>query len=170
MRLRQYKSIDSKTIEKWIQDEDVFTMWGGEHLGEYPIDACVLNDKYTKDNGCCSEEDNFYPWTAVDDDGNVVGHFIMRYPGGDPDVIRFGWVIVDTKVRGKGYGKKMLAAGLKYAFEVYGAKKITIGVFENNDPAHYCYKAVGFKDKETVNLEPYNVIEMELTREEYETR
>ena len=72
MRLRQYKSIDSKTIEKWVQDEEVFTMWGGEHIGKYPIDACVLDDKYTKDNGGCTEDDNFYPWTATDEEGNVV--------------------------------------------------------------------------------------------------
>ena len=31
-----------------------------------------------------------------------------------------------------------------------GVDKVTIGVFENNEPAHKCYAEVGFKDKEIV--------------------
>ena len=30
-------------------------------------------------------------------------------------------------------GKEMLKLGLKYAFDVYGAKKVSLGVFENNE-------------------------------------
>ena len=40
-------------------------------------------------------------------------------------------------------------------------------VFENNDIAHNCYKRIGFIDKEITANEPFNVIEMEMTREEY---
>ena len=36
--------------------------------------------------------------------------------------------------------------GLRYAFDIYGAKKVSLGVFENNESAYYCYKAAGFKD------------------------
>ena len=38
----------------------------------------------------------------------------MRYLQGNPKLLRFGWVIVDGTVRGKGYGTKMLVLGLKY--------------------------------------------------------
>ena len=61
------------------------------------------------------------------------------------DELRFGFVIVDPEKRGKGYGKEMLHLGLKYVFEIYQAKKATLGVFENNIPAYQCYKAVGLK-------------------------
>ena len=86
----------------------------------------------------------------------------MRYINGDKKVIRFGWVIVDSSVRGKGYGTKMLRLGLKYAFDILGAEKITIGVFENNAPAHLCYKKVGFADVDVVKGEPWDIIEMEI--------
>ena len=119
-------------------------------------------------NGDCSESDNFYPWTAFDDENGVVGHFIMRYLGGDNKLLRFGWVIVDNKIRGKGYGTRMLKAGLKYAFGIMGAEAVTIGVFENNDIAHNCYIKAGFKDKEIVKDEPWNIIEMEINRRSYE--
>ena len=77
-------------------------------------------------------------------------------------MIRFGWVIVDNSIRGKGYGTRMLRLGLKYAFEILGAKKITIGVFENNKPAYNCYKNAGFVDTGVTIEEPWNIIEMEI--------
>lgn len=170
LRLRPYKSPDSLKISEWIQDEDVFLKWGGKLFGEFPITAQTIDDKYRLNNGDCVEPDNFYPWVAFDDENGVVGHFIMRYIHGDNRILRFGWVIVDGSIRGKGYGTKMLYAGLKYAFEILGADKVTIGVFENNDPAHNCYKKVGFKDIETVSSQPWNVIEMEIRKEDYVNR
>ncbi len=55
-------------------------------------------------------------------------------------------LIVNPLSRGKGYGKAMLTLGLKFVFEIYGAKRASLGGFENNLTAYYCYKAVGFKD------------------------
>lgn len=31
-----------------------------------------------------------------------------------------------------------------HAFDIFGAEKITLGVFDNNEPAYCCYKAAGF--------------------------
>ena len=163
LKLRPYKSCDAQAIEKWVQDKDVFTVWGGERFGNYPITAEIIDKKYSSDNGDCAEPDNFYPWTAFDENG-VVGHFIMRYINGDKKVIRFGWVVVDSSVRGKGYGTQMLRLGIKYAFEILGAEKITIGVFENNTPAHTCYKKVGFADVDVVKDGRWNIIEMEINK------
>lgn len=163
LKLRQYKSCDAQAIAKWVQDKDVFTIWGGERFGDYPITAEIIDKKYREANGDCAEPDNFYPWTAFDDNG-IVGHFIMRYINGDNKVIRFGWVIVDSSARGKGYGTEMLRLGLKYAFEILGAEKVTIGVFENNTPAYKCYKKVGFADVDVVKDEPWDIIEMEINK------
>ena len=163
LKLRPYKSCDAQAISKWVQDKDVFTVWGGERFGNYPITAEIIDKKYREENGDCAEPDNFYPWTAFDDNG-VVGHFIMRYINGDKNVIRFGWVVVDCSVRGKGYGTQMLRLGIKYAFEILGAQKVTIGVFENNEPAHTCYKKVGFVDVDVVKDGRWNIIEMEINK------
>ncbi|MDO5436412.1 MAG: GNAT family protein [Clostridia bacterium] len=170
MRLRPYKRCDAETIEKWISDRDVFLKWGGQYLGEFPVTADVLNDRYFSGNGNCTEEDNFYPWTAIDDDNRPVGHFIMRYVNGDHRQIRFGWVVVDDALRGKGYGKQMLCLGLKYAFEILGAQKVTLGVFEHNDPAHCCYRKAGFTDTGIVEKEPWNLVEMEILKQDYMKR
>ena len=164
LRLRPYKSCDAEMINKWIQDEDVFLKWGGKLFGEYPISAKIIDDKYRLNNGDCKEPDNFYPWIAFDEENHVVGHFIMRYLNGNNKLLRFGWVIVDDSIRGKGYGTEMLRLGLKYAFDILGVDKVTLGVFENNESAHKCYMKAGFEDKEIVKAEPWNIIEMAIER------
>lgn len=102
---------------------------------------------------------------------NVVGHLILRYTDTEKKVIRFGFVIVDDAKRGKGYGRKMLALAMKYAFDIFGAGKITLGVFDNNKPAYCCYKAAGVREtgEESfceLNGERWRIVEMEIERNE----
>lgn len=157
LRLRPYKPCDAEKIVSWCQNEETFHKWGGDYLGTYPITAEIMNHVYFEKNGNCIEKDNFYPITVFDEDG-ICGHFIMRYINGDNRIIRFGWVIVAPNHRGKGYGKEMLLLGIKLAREIYHADKLSIGVFADNDSAHYCYTSVGFREIKTVN----DIIEMEL--------
>ena len=164
LRLRPYNSCDSEIIAQWIRDRDVFLKWGGDRFGQYPVTAEIIDRKYMTENGDCAEPDNFYPWVAIDDENRAVGHFIMRYLHGNRRILRFGWVIIDNNIRGKGYGTEMLRAGLKYAFEIMHADAVTIGVFENNEPAHQCYLKAGFADREIVRNEPWNIIEMEIRK------
>ena len=44
---------------------------------------------------------------------------------------------------------------------------MTIGFFENNEPAYLCYKKAGFVETEIVQDEPWNVVEMEIVRNKY---
>ena len=168
MILRQYKPCDAKTIAGWIKDKEALYKWSTDRFGDYPISADVINHKYMECNGDCTEEDNFYPLTA-EADGKVVGHMILRYTNGDKTTLRVGFVIVDDSLRGRGYGKKMLQMAEKYAFEMLGAKRLTLGVFENNPPAYHCYKAAGFKEADAdefifeINGEKWKCIEMEMT-------
>lgn len=74
------------------------------------------------------------------DDANVLGHLIFRYTNSDRNTIRFGFVIVDSSRRGEGLGVKMLDLASDFAFNILGATKITLGVFENNVSAFHCYK------------------------------
>ena len=95
-------------------------------------------------------------FTAIDDD-DLVGFFTMRRPTESHDELRFGFVVIDPDKRGKGYGKSMLQLGVKFAKEIYGAKKVSLGVFENNESAYFCYKAVGFHDVVLEKTEKYVV-------------
>ena len=145
LKLRPYKSQDAETIVSWIKDERALRLWSSDRYGEYPVTAEDMNYKYLECNGDCTEPDNFYPMTAVSEEG-IVGHLILRYTDKAQKTIRIGFVIVDDTKRGKGYGKRMIQMAIRYAFELLQAEKITLGVFENNPSAYYCYKAAGFRE------------------------
>ena len=146
LRLRPYNVNDVETILFWSKDERAFYKWSAGILGEYPISK--------EQFGFIS---NLMAFTAIDDD-EIVGFFTMRRPTESFDELRFGFVIVNPEKRGKGYGKRMLQLGLKYAKEIFGAKKVSLGVFENNESAYHCYKAVGFKDVILEKEEVYNLL------------
>lgn len=164
LRLRPYKSGDAKVITSWIHSEEDQRKWSADRYEKYPITPEDMQEQYRS----VLSADDFFPMTALDGD-KIVGHLILRYPGADKDTIRFGFVIVDDTIRGKGYGKEMLQLAKKYAFEILQAKKITLGVFENNPEAYYCYKAVGFEENDKTLYfecmgEQWKCIEMEIGR------
>lgn len=151
IRLRPYKPCDADEIVSWIKDDSTYMQWSGGRFGSFPITADDIDFKYQK-NGGCSESDNFYPFTAFDENG-LVGHLIMRYLNGDNKILRFGWVIVNDAKRGQGFGKQILELALKFAFEILKVEKVTIRVHEDNLLAYHCYKTVGFAEDTTANVE-----------------
>ena len=156
IRLRPYKDSDEESVLSWCRDEKTFVMWTAGILGPYP-----LTGEGFKKTG------ELMRFTALYEK-NAVGFFTARNPKEDMNELRFGFVIVSPELRSKGVGRTMLRLGLKYAFEVYGANRVTLGVFNENRPALSCYRAAGFR--ETGERETYNVggktlvaLEMECT-------
>ncbi|MCR4831722.1 MAG: GNAT family N-acetyltransferase [Pseudobutyrivibrio sp.] len=154
LRLRPYKKDDAKTIISWTKDENAFYKWTAGVMGEYPITE--------KEFGFV---DGMIAFTAFEDN-EIVGFFTFRNPGDSLDELRIGFVIIAPSRRGKGTGKEMLRLALKYAFEVYGAKSVCLGVFENNMQAYHCYKSVGFKDLGRETIKKYPVLNEEWTCKE----
>lgn len=146
IRIRPYKAEDATMILSWCRDERAFYQWTAGVLGDFPI---------TEKEFCFVE--NLFPFTAFDEDG-VLGFFTLRNPNESMDELRFGFVIINPDMRGKGYGKEMLQLGLKFVFDIYGAKRASLGVFENNIPAYNCYKAAGFTDVVLDKTETYCVM------------
>ena len=164
LRLRPYKACDAQTIVSWIKDETAFRKWSADRFERYPITAEDMNAQYD----AFAYEDCFFEMTAYDETG-VVGHLIMRFTDEEKKVLRFGFVIVDDAKRGMGYGKQMLQLAIQYAFDLLKVEKITLGVFENNEPAYYCYRAVGFQEMGQtkdymISNEMWKCIELELPK------
>ena len=141
LRLRPYKNGDAEVIVSWIRDEYAFRQWCADRYDHYPVTADDINERYNS----LADADWFYPMTAFDEKG-IAGHLIMRFTDEQKSVLRFGFVIVDAARRGQGYGKEMLHLALTMAFEVLKASTVTLGVFENNPAAYYCYRAAGFQN------------------------
>lgn len=152
LQLRPYEASDAEKIVGWLKDEVSFRQWCADRYEKYPITAEDMNEYYER----YVREDNLYALTAVDEDG-VAGHLTMRFLDREKKAVHFGFIIVDSSKRGKGYGKQMLKLAVQYAHEALEAGKITLGVFENNASAYHCYKSVGFQEAEPEKTERYHI-------------
>lgn len=161
IRIRPYRNSDEAEILSWSLDEDTFYKWSFGWLGEYPL----TQEKFRKTA-------DYSRFTALDGP-DVVGFFTVRNPEQKLDELRFGFVIVDPARRGQGIGKTMLQMGLSYAFSVYQAKRVSLGVYEQNIPAVSCYRGIGFvptgrTESYTILGEELEVIEMAVDRRQPE--
>lgn len=143
MKLRAYIPSDSAVICKWLRTEAELYKWSADRFNKFPLEDNDIDENYTPQLAA----GRFFPLTAVDDSGAVVGHFIIRYPKENDDSrVRFGFVIVDPTLRGRGLGKEMLRLGIGYVKENLTVSTIDLGVFANNDSAYRCYSSLGFKE------------------------
>lgn len=162
LRLRPYKKQDAETIVSWIGDERMLRLWSGDRYNKYPISAEDMNRFYME----CEEQGDFYEMTALDETG-IVGHFTLRLVEENPYLC---FVIIDPKKQGIGFGKEMLSLALRYAFDILRVTKVSLNVFENNESAYYCYKALGFQEAEEKSEtcrfmgESWNRLQMEISR------
>ena len=163
MKLRDFREDDAWVIAGWIQSEEELYKWSADRINKYPLSGEDINENYAPhlDTG------RFIPLTAVDENGDVLGHFIIRYPRDDDDSsVRFGFVIVRPALRGKGYGQELVRLGIEYVKENLAASRIDLGVFENNVSARRCYEAAGFteyaKSAYEMPIGIWNCLDMEM--------
>ena len=136
MTLRPFNPNDAETILSWCKDRQTFRLWSADRYKDFHAQPHEMMEQYSSDN--------MYPFTAIVRN-NIIGHILLRHPSEDKTLVRFGFVIVDDELRGKGYGKQMLQLAIRKAKDEFGAKRITLGVFDNNPIALHCYESVGFK-------------------------
>lgn len=156
LRLRNYQEEDARKIVSWIENEVDFRRWSADLFSKYPLTAEDLQEHYEKEKK--SLNNGFLPMVAYDEQLGLVGHLFMRFPDRDRKIVRFGFVIVDNRKRGQGYGKEMVRLALEYAFDELKAEKVTLGVFENNLSAYYCYKVVGFMEVEKKKTKYFTIM------------
>ena len=158
MTLRPFTIDDAPIILSWIKDLSAFRKWSADRYPTFPPKPEEMVAQYAAEN--------IFPFTAIDNDGNIIGHIMLRYPDSSKTVIRLGFVIVDDNLRGKGYGKQMLQLAIQKVKEEYGVKRITLGVFDNNPSALHCYESVGFQvigtDSYLIDGEEWTGKEMEM--------
>ena len=163
MILREFRKEDAPVIAGWIRSEEELYKWSADRINKFPLSGNDINENYAPHLG----SGRFFPMTAADDSGEIAGHFIIRYPReNDDSTVRFGFVILNPDLRGKGLGKEMLRLGIEYVKSHLSASRIDLGVFENNGSAKHCYEAVGFREYGTrtctMPIGTWNCIDMEI--------
>ena len=110
-------------------DADVILSWPMDEKAFYQWTAGRLGG-YPLSGDRFARLDSLMRFTLLDET-EPAGFFTLRNPNGTPEVVRF---------------------------EIYGARKATLGVFENNPAAYYCYKAAGFRNAPAEGPETYRVL------------
>ncbi len=152
LQLRKYEKSDAKYIASWCENKTIFHMWCAGEYSKYPISADDIN-AYYDGKGKIQE----HKLTALSEN-KIVGHLTIRTVDFQKKIVRFGFVIVDNKLRRQGIGKKMISLALEYARTKLNAKKVTLEVFENNKSAYACYKSSGFKELQTPKTVSYDIL------------
>lgn len=140
--LRPFKNSDAGEIVNWLDDEEAVIKWSAGNYGHYPVLPEEMVKLYRSKEDC----DNYFPMTAVSD-GKIVGHCHFVYIDEDKNEVRLCFVVVNKNERGKGYGKKLVKAAVRYAVLFLGAKVVSLRVFDNNPYARKCYDSCGFMER-----------------------
>ena len=142
MRLRPYiPSKDFQYIAGWIDNERDHALWCANNF-PYPISAPEFN--HFLEN--TMERWMACPFVTTDDRSNTIGFF--RYALNTESNEGFlASVIVDSQLRGKGYGSEMIQLALRYAFNLTGAELVQLNVFNENVRAKRCYERIGFVER-----------------------
>lgn len=120
MTLREYKKEDAISIVSWIKSERELKLWSADRYNTFPLTPLDINNFYE----FCLTTDKIYPYTLVDDN-KLVGHFILRVPDKNaPSTLRLGFVIVNSSLRGRGYGKVLMAKAIKCAHDTLNSKNL----------------------------------------------
>ena len=72
--------------------------------------------------------------------------FASRGKGRERYVVDFGIAISTPRLRGKGYGYRMLKMAMELSKAFWDVKKFTISYIEGNEPARKLYEKLGFKE------------------------
>lgn len=141
MRLRPYKREDGSCLLRWLADERTVALWKADRF-LWPLTKEQLlryEADFSADGHACI-------FTALDGEGRPCGHFSFRDIDFENNTAHMGFIVVDSAAQGKGLGRQMVALALKYAFEILGVSRVTLGVYDCNEAAKRCYEAVGFKE------------------------
>ncbi|MFA9379188.1 MAG: GNAT family N-acetyltransferase [Lachnotalea sp.] len=142
IRLRPFKLSDAKYILEWFEEEEGFVKWCAGKF-QFPLTIEQLTQYYHE----LEIDEKGWIMVALNEEGIPVGHFVMRRADYENNSIHLGFIVVNSKMRGHGYGKEMLSSALTYIYEILKMKRVTLSVYDNNPVAHSCYKAVGFIDE-----------------------
>lgn len=142
IRLRPFKSVDIEKLLPWLADERIFTMWNSAGF-VYPLTEEQVEKKLEELEWHKDE----WVMAAVDEFGELVGHFYMRRADFQRNSVHLGLIVVDESRRGQGLGKQMVEKAVQYAFSMLNVDRVTLGVYDCNPRAYACYQKVGFKEE-----------------------
>jgi len=167
LRLRPATTDDLQRVIGWLRDERDLAMWSGPTFS-WPV---TLDDVQRQLDRDC---DHGAVWVraAVDAAGRLIGLARVRLE--TPERGRYGWVIVDPSLRGRGTGAELVHRTLAAATAELALPELTLWVMTQNVGARRLYQREGFvANGRQVNLsvagESWQAVELTRTRADLKT-
>ncbi len=141
--LKQFERADFNTLMSWIDSPEYLIQWCGRTF-KYPLDEPQL-EKYL--NGALKTPPIRKIFKAVDSQtGEHVGNITLERIDIENKSAAITCVIVgNINYRGKGICEIMVGNVVETAWDELGLTKLTLNVFDYNNPAIKCYLKSGFK-------------------------
>ncbi len=164
---------DFQLLIDWIQDEELLINWTG-NMFQFPLTAEKL-EWYIKDANDLEQSD-MLAYKAVDTDtGKTVGHISLNAINRANSSARITRALVGNSAeRGKGIGEQMMKGISRIGFEVLNLHRMSLGVYDFNQPAIRCYKKCGYhvdgvlRDIKRYNEATYwSLVEMSMLENEW---
>jgi RimJ/RimL family protein N-acetyltransferase len=141
--LKEWISDEQLLFMEWISDEQLLLNWAGSSF-RYPLTDERLN-WYIKGANDFDDSDTLI-YKAVDNgSGKTLGHISLTAVNRPNRSARITRVIVGNPAeRGKKVGEQMIREVMRIGFEDLKLHRMSLGVYEFNEPAIRCYKNCGF--------------------------
>lgn len=134
MHLTPFTETDYPLLIDWIGTEEFNLLWGGP-LYQWPINIEQISQHQLKKEVTA--------FIAVEDHQKI--GFIELFKKSDRHYRICRVLIGKPSFLGKGYGKTLVQLAMDYAKEKFGAERISLGVFEQNETAIRLYQTLGFR-------------------------
>lgn len=143
MRLRGYiEDIDFTLLQKWLEDERIHALWCAGRF-KYPLDRQDFREVLRVNAGQWQD----CPYTVTEDDGRPIGFCTYNVNCAENyGFLKF--IVLDSGLRGRGYGTRMIQLLSGFAFEITGVSELRINVFDVNRVAVGCYRRAGFAEED----------------------
>jgi RimJ/RimL family protein N-acetyltransferase len=142
VRLRGYEKADVDAIMKWINDEEITDLLGGDML-VYPVSA-IAEEKFIEASaGPSNTQKNFAIETIAE--GKYIGGISFNVIDWRNRSAVVGIVIGDKSLWGKGYGTDAMRVLMRMAFDKMNLHRLGLHVFDYNTRAIASYEKCGFK-------------------------
>ena len=134
MHLIEFTEDDYPLLISWIPDEAFNFLWGGP-LYRWPISVEQIRRQQVREG--------IKSFLLVSEQKKV-GYIELCEESSDS--CRLSRILVaEASARGKGYGQQLIKLAIEYAQNSLSTEMVTLVVFEHNERAIRCYKALGFQ-------------------------
>ncbi len=142
VRLRAYEKSDLDAVMKWINDEEVTDLLGGEMLA-YPVSSLAEEKFIEAAAGSSDRQKNFAIETLVE--RRYIGAISFNVIDWRNRSAGLGVVIGDKSLWGKGYGTDAMRVMMRLAFDKMNLHRLWLHVHDYNRRAIASYEKCGFK-------------------------